>query len=125
MTVGAPPPNLTRAPFELGCRPSPASITPAFTSSSLNLPISRSSSSFGIWPASYSSPPFTRTMKRIALLPSLCRFDLSTDTSNEHQRNRQARGRVTSASSAERRLRGLHSRPGNLPEPVRPVLQQL
>ena len=40
MTVRFAPENLTRAPFELGWRPSPASITPALTSSSLNLPIS-------------------------------------------------------------------------------------
>ena len=39
MTVRLSPSNLTRAPFELGCSPSPASITPALTSSSLNLPI--------------------------------------------------------------------------------------
>ena len=31
--------ELTRAPLELGCKPSPASITPALVSSSLNLPI--------------------------------------------------------------------------------------
>ena len=32
--------NLMRAPFELGWSPSAASSTPAFTSSSLNFPIS-------------------------------------------------------------------------------------
>jgi hypothetical protein len=32
--------NLMRAPFELGCRPSPACITPAATSCSLNRPMS-------------------------------------------------------------------------------------
>src|SRR2546430_12821991 len=36
VTVLLPPPNLTRTPFALECSPSPASITPAFTSSSLN-----------------------------------------------------------------------------------------
>ena len=40
MTVRSLPENLMRAPFELGWSPSPASITPAFTSSSLNFPIS-------------------------------------------------------------------------------------
>src|SRR5215831_16114356 len=35
MTVRLPAENLTRVPFELGCRPSPASNTPAFVSSSL------------------------------------------------------------------------------------------
>ena len=35
ITVRSLPENWTRAPFELGCRPSPASITPALTSSSL------------------------------------------------------------------------------------------
>jgi len=43
ITIRFSPENLTRAPFELGCNPSPASITPAFVSSSLNLPISVSS----------------------------------------------------------------------------------
>ena len=45
VTVRLPPENLTRAPFELGWSPSPASITPAFTSSSLYFPISARSSS--------------------------------------------------------------------------------
>ncbi len=35
MTDVLPPENRTRTPFELGCKPSPASITPALTSSSL------------------------------------------------------------------------------------------
>ena len=47
--------NRTRAPFELGSRPSPASITPAFTSSSLYAPISASSCSVG-------STPFSRVL---------------------------------------------------------------
>ena len=54
ITVRLAPENLTRAPFELGWRPSPASMTPALTSSSLNLPISASSFSFGRTPASES-----------------------------------------------------------------------
>ena len=50
ITVRAVLENLTRAPFELGCRPSPATITPAFTRSSLNLPMSASSLSSVISP---------------------------------------------------------------------------
>ena len=34
-TVRRSPENRTRAPFELGCNPSPASSAPAFASSSL------------------------------------------------------------------------------------------
>src|SRR5918997_2541767 len=52
MTVFCVPSNLTRLPFELGCSPSPASITPAFTSSSLNFPISVNIFSPGSTPAS-------------------------------------------------------------------------
>ena len=48
------PEKRTRAPFELGCRPSPASMMPALTSSSLNLPMSASNS------GSASRPPQTR-----------------------------------------------------------------
>src|SRR5205823_1303333 len=66
ITDGLPPRvNLTRAPFELACRPSPASMTPAFTNSSLNLPISASSSVVGRTPASDSLLALTITMNRI------------------------------------------------------------
>src|SRR5262245_58582529 len=58
--------NFTRLPFELGCRPSPASMTPAFTSCSLKLPISVKSFLFGICPASDSSLAFTSTITRMA-----------------------------------------------------------
>ena len=64
-TAGFSPPNSTRAPFELGCRPSPASITPALTISSLNSPISRSISSLGIAPASMSGVALIIAMNRI------------------------------------------------------------
>src|SRR6202790_2573388 len=57
-----------RAPFEVGCRPSPASMTPAFTISSLNLPIAVSNSVLGITPASLFLSAFTITMNRIASL---------------------------------------------------------
>ena len=53
-TVRCAPENRTRAPFALGCSPSPASSAPAFASSSLYLPIAASSSSLGITPASES-----------------------------------------------------------------------
>ena len=48
------PRNFTRAPLELGCRPSPASMMPALTSSSLYLPMAVSSFSLGMMPASES-----------------------------------------------------------------------
>src|SRR5258706_9968143 len=65
MTVRLAPENRTRAPFELGCSPSPASITPAFTSSSLNFPIAARSFSSGITPASESLLALTMIMNRI------------------------------------------------------------
>jgi len=64
-----PPENLTRTPFELAWSPSPASITPAFVSSSLNLPISVSSSSLGITPASEFLLALTITMNVIFAFP--------------------------------------------------------
>jgi hypothetical protein len=67
MTVRLDPENLTRAPLELGCRPSPASNMPAFAISSLNFSISVSSRSLGITPASESLLAFTINMKRILL----------------------------------------------------------
>ena len=65
MTFGSPAENSTRAPLELGCSPSPASITPALTSCSLKSPIALRSSWLGIAPASDSSVALTRTMTRI------------------------------------------------------------
>src|SRR5437879_5457778 len=58
-----------RAPLELGWSPSPASITPAFTSSALNFPIAVSSSALGMMPASESFVALTITMTRIVLSP--------------------------------------------------------
>ena len=66
MTVRSRPSKRTLAPLEVGCRPSPASITPALTSSSLYFVIASSSAVVGISPASDSRLPGTRTMKRIA-----------------------------------------------------------
>ena len=66
-TVRLPPENLTRRPLALGCRPSPPSITPALTSSSLYLPIAVSSASLGIVPASLFFVAFTITMTFIVV----------------------------------------------------------
>src|SRR5262249_25528142 len=72
-TVRLVPENRTRAPLVLACRPSPASRTPAFASSSLYFPIAVSSSVLGSTPASVSSLAFSSTMNRI-VSPSLpCR----------------------------------------------------
>src|SRR5713226_5997630 len=68
LTLGCFPEYLIRAPFEVGCRPSPASITPAFTISSLNLPIAVSNSVLGITPASLFLSAFTITMNCIVTL---------------------------------------------------------
>src|SRR5262249_54235187 len=95
MTVRLAPENLTRAPFELGWSPSPASITPAFTSSSLNFPIAASSFSSGITPASESLVALTIAMNRIVVSPrcSGSRAGLlhlgSIYATNEPQRYRQ------------------------------------
>src|SRR5947208_13139048 len=69
VTVRLPPENLTRTPLELGWSPSPASITPAFTSSSLNFPISVRISRLGRTPASESLLALTRIMNRIGVSP--------------------------------------------------------
>src|SRR5262245_15977295 len=53
--------NCTRLPLEEGCRPSPASMMPALTSSSLKLPIAAKSSVEGMTPASVSLVAFTNT----------------------------------------------------------------
>src|SRR5262249_38973797 len=55
-----------RAPCAVGSRPSPPTITPALTSSSLYLVIDSRSSVLGNSPASDTGLPGTRTMKRIA-----------------------------------------------------------
>src|SRR4030088_1158673 len=68
VTVRSLPQYLMRAPFELGCRPSPASMTPAFTISSLNLPMAVSNSVLGMTPASLFLSAFTITMNRIVTL---------------------------------------------------------
>src|SRR5215471_1701013 len=70
LTVGAPPENFTRLPYDVGRSPSPASMTPALTSSSLNLPISVRSLVSGRTPASDSLLPGTITMTRIVFTSS-------------------------------------------------------
>src|SRR5712664_4416385 len=95
--------NRTRLPFELGCSPSPASITPALTSSSLNFPMAAKVSLVflvGRIPASEFLSALTITMTRIVSSPcgfclgaglphGLERLNLgSTYTSNQRQRNR-------------------------------------
>src|SRR3954463_13143754 len=73
MTVRDLPENLTRAPLELGWRPSRASRTPAFMSSSLYLPISAMSCGSGRAPAfSVSGVALAMTMNRIAKSPLGC-----------------------------------------------------
>jgi hypothetical protein len=56
-TLRLVPLNTTRAPAELGFRPSAASMMPARASSSLNLPMSAMSFSSGMTPASESPWP--------------------------------------------------------------------
>src|SRR5580692_7566894 len=71
--VGLAPVKVMRLPLELGWRPSPASITPALTSSSLNLPMLVRSSVLGRTPASDSLLALTNTMQRIVVSPfSFC-----------------------------------------------------
>src|SRR5438105_3892845 len=67
VTVRFLPSNLMRLPYLLDLRPSPASITPAFTSCSLKFPISLRIFSSGSWPDSDSLFAFTITMTRIVV----------------------------------------------------------
>src|SRR5262249_37429247 len=103
ITVRFVPAKRIRLAFELGWSPPPASITPALTSSSLNLPISARSRSLGITPASESLFALISTMNRIVILlltwgagpgPPAGRDrqrPASTDASNERRRDRQGR----------------------------------
>src|SRR6267143_466971 len=109
-TVCLPLPNLTRAPFELGCSPSPASITPAFTSSSLNFPISASIFSLGSSPASDSLFAFTITMNRMSspLVGSRASRTVasgsvpgSTSTSNDRPRDRHGKDLFLAAACSK------------------------
>src|SRR5207249_8154764 len=69
VTVRLLPENLTRAPFELGWRPSPASITPALVSSSLYFIMAARSSWLGSTPASEFLVALTKIMNRIVVSP--------------------------------------------------------
>src|SRR5216684_5149288 len=102
-TVRFSPENRTRLPFELAWSPSAASSTPAFTSSSLNFPMSARSFCLGITPASESLLALTITMNRIVKSPfefglragfpdGLDRVKLTSSlTSNDGQCDRQVR----------------------------------
>src|SRR5207302_4252113 len=87
-TVRLLPSKRTRLALDVGCSPSPESITPAFTSSSLNFVIFSRSSRLGITPASDSALPGTRTMTRIVVL--LVVFPAYTHATNEPRLDRQA-----------------------------------
>src|SRR5207245_3789198 len=92
ITVAFPPENRTRAPFELACRPSAASITPALTNSSLYFPISSSSAWVCMMPASDSLFAFITIMTRIpssSLLPSP-----AGDGADDQERLRAGRHRL-------------------------------
>src|SRR5438094_1117703 len=78
VTVCVPPANLTRAPFEVGWRPSPASMIPALASSSLYFPISVRSFSSGIRPASEFLSALTRIMNFIGM------FSFRFPTDSQH-----------------------------------------
>src|SRR5215212_7945277 len=73
MTVRFGPSKATRLPLADGCNPSPASMMPALTSSSLYLPIASSSSVEGMRPASLSSVALTITITRIVRSPLIHR----------------------------------------------------
>src|SRR5262249_29887103 len=69
VTIRFFPENLIRAPFELGCNPSPATITPALFNSSLNLLIPARSSALGFLPASEFLLALTITMNLMLVSP--------------------------------------------------------
>src|SRR6476659_3225267 len=92
LTLGPFPEYVIRAPFDVGCRPSPASITPAFTISSLNLPIAVSSSVLGITPASLFLSAFTITINRIVTLRCSIQ-EAGCEPALNHKTNRVSRHR--------------------------------
>src|SRR5690606_7818805 len=71
MTVRFAPSKATLLPCDDGLRPSPPSMMPALTSSSLYLPIASMSSVEGMMPASLSAVDLTNTNTRIGHLLSL------------------------------------------------------
>src|SRR3989441_4300817 len=98
ITVRFVPENLTRTPFELGWSPSPASITPAFTSSSLNFPMSVRIFLSGRMPASECLLALTSTITRIVVPP--CGFGVGARLPDGFDRRTPA---PTYASNKERR----------------------
>src|SRR5262249_16812170 len=70
ITVNWPGASRTRLPFELGCSPSVASITPAFVISSMNSPILSMSLRLGGAPASELSSALSMPRIPIVLSPS-------------------------------------------------------
>src|ERR1700687_5287770 len=79
ITVRCCPENRTLLPFELGCSPSPASITPALTNSSLNFPMAANVSLVflvGRSPASEFLSALTITMHLIVYIPFVLGFSL-------------------------------------------------
>ena len=87
------PAYLMRAPREVGCRPSPALMTPALAISSLNWPIAASISVLGMTPASLSLLAFTITMNFIVALRSKAAgpAPVLVAMTNEFLRHRQLR----------------------------------
>src|SRR5262245_35059567 len=84
ITVRFPPEVLTRAPFELGCSPTPSRKTPAFAISSLYFNIAVMSSVLGMTPASV-------WLSALRMIMNFTRDLLfSTLTSNEGRQNRPA-----------------------------------
>src|SRR6267143_837146 len=104
-----------RVPLDDGCSPSPASITPAFTSSSLNFPISVSMRSSGITPASESLFALTITMNFIAVSLSQLRYGWLRFPLHSHDERRS--GKSTSPNLVVVDPRRVHTRVHRL-EPV-------
>ncbi len=70
ITVRFLPANRTRLPFDVGCNPSPASMMPALTNSSLKWPIAVRIVSSGIAPASDAHVALTITISCLVGAPS-------------------------------------------------------
>src|SRR6185312_1945300 len=121
ITVRFAPENFTRAPLELGCSPSAASSTPAFTSSSLYLPIAASRSWLGITPASLSALALTITMNRIVGISIRVRGStlLPVRRMGNAEIDKQAQGARMGGGypSARSRVRPLPTRDDDLPLP--------
>src|ERR1041385_3745152 len=108
MTLGVPFAKRTRAPFELGCSPSPPSITPALASSSLYLAIASSVFCCGMTPASVSLFALRIIMKRIAR--RLLVISTSGGWSNRQRQDRHGGSEEHDppGSSGNERARAIH-----------------